>query len=130
VEQPGLVQAVEAAVATHTAGSAVDQNLVWTNRSPRQIAEQVAAEGCSVCADTVRRILTEDLELGLRQAEKEEAGKACAFREEQFEHIAWRRKWYERRGWSVRSIDPKKKERLLVDFFRPGRAYTAGAGKA
>jgi len=119
------VQAVEAAVATHTAGSPIDKNMVWTNRSPRQIAEEVAAEGYSVCADTVRRILTEDLELGLRQAEKEVAGKTCAFREEQFEHIARRRKWYERRGWPVLSIDTKKKE-LLGDFFRPGRAYTDG----
>jgi len=119
------VQAVEAAVATHTAGSPVDKNMVWTNRSPRQIAEEVAAEGFSVCADTVRRILTEDLELGLRQAEKEVAGKTCAFREEQFEHIARRRKWYERRGWPVLSLDTKKKE-LLGDFFRPGRAYTDG----
>jgi Rhodopirellula transposase DDE domain len=120
------VEAVEAAVATHTAGSPVDENIVWTNRSPRQIAEEVSAAGYSACADTVRRILTEDLELGLRQAEKEEAGKTCAFREEQFEHIARRRKWYERRGWPVLSIDTKKKE-LLGDFFRPGRAYTNGA---
>ena len=119
------MEAVEAAVATHTAGSPIDKNMVWTNRSPRQIAEEVAAEGYSVCADTVRRILTEDLELGLRQAEKEVAGKTCAFREEQFEHIARRRKWYERRGWPVLSIDTKKKE-LLGDFFRPGRAYTDG----
>lgn len=119
------MQAVEAVVATHTAGSPVDENIVWTNRSPRQIAEEVAAEGYSVCADTVRRILTEDLKLGLRQAEKEEAGKTCVFREAQFEHIARRRKWYERRGWPVLSLDTKKKE-LLGDFFRPGRAYTDG----
>lgn len=119
------MEAVQAAVAEHTAGSPVDENIVWTNRSPRQIAEEIAEEGFSVCADTVRRILTEDLELGLRQAEKEEAGKVFAFRDEQFEHIARRRTWYERRGWPVLSVDTKKKE-LLGDFFRPGRAYTDG----
>jgi hypothetical protein len=121
--QPGLVAAVEAAVAEHTAGSPVDENIVWTNRSPQQIAEELADDGFSVCADTVRRILTEDLELGLRQAAKEEASKAFTFREEQFQHIARRRKRYEQRGWPVLSIDTKKKE-LLGNFFRPGRAYT------
>lgn len=109
----------------HTAGSPVDENIVWTNRSPRQIAEEIAEEGFSVCEDTVRRILTEELELGLRQAEKEEAGKEPLFREEQFQHIAGRRRWYERRDWPVLSIDTKKKE-LLGDFFRPGRGYTDG----
>jgi hypothetical protein len=126
LSQPGLVEAVEAAVAEHTAGSPVDENIVWTNRSPRQIAEEVAADGFSACEDTVRRILTEDLQLGVRQAKKEEAGKSFAFRNEQFQHIARRRKWYQRRGWPVLSIDTKKKE-LLGDFFRPGRAYTNGA---
>jgi len=123
--QAGLIEAIADAVAEHPAGSPVDESIVWTNRSPRQIAEEVAEQGYSVCADTVRRILTEDLELGLRQAEQEEAGKTCVFREEQFQHIARRRKWYARRGWPVLSIDTKKKE-LWGDFFRPGRAYTDG----
>ena len=54
-----------------------------------------------MCEDTVRRILTEDLELGVRQAKKEEAGESFALRDEQFQHIARRRKWYQRRGWPV-----------------------------
>ncbi len=110
-------------MADHTAGSPVDENIVWTNRSPRQIAEELTGQGFSMCADTVRRILTEDLDLGLRQAEKEEAARHFALRDDQFQHIAWRRKWYERLGWPVLSIDTKKKE-LLGNFFRPGRAYT------
>lgn len=121
--QPGLVEAVEAVVAEHTAGSPVDENIVWTNRSPRQIAEEVAEEGFSVSEDTMRRILTEDLGLRQRQAEKEEAGKDFAFREEQFQHIARRREWYQRRRWPVLSLDTKKKE-LLGDFFRAGQGYT------
>ena len=122
---PALVEAVEECVAEHTAGSPVDEHLLWTNRSPREIALELNDDGFSVCADTVRRILSEDLGLGLRQARKEEAASQFAFRDEQFRHIAKRRQWYQRRGWPVVSIDTKKKE-LLGDFFRPGRAYTDG----
>src|SRR2546426_3842387 len=68
IADPELVEAVETAVAEHTAGSPVDEDLLWTNRSPRQIAEELEAEGFSVCADTVRTILRGDLGLGLRQA--------------------------------------------------------------
>lgn len=125
ISQPELVTAVEAVVAEHTAGSPVDENIRWTNRSPREIAEELQVDGFSVCAETVRRILTEELELGFRQAEKEEAIRRFAFRDEQFEHIGRRRKWYHERGWPILSIDAKKKE-VLGNFFRPGQAYTDG----
>lgn len=126
IAEPELLTAVESIVENHTAGSPVDENRVWTNRSPRDISEELAEAGFSVCPDTVRRILTEDLKLGLRQAEKEEA--SCSFpdRDEQFRRIARRRTWYEKRCWPVLSIDTKKKE-LLGNFFRAGRAYTDGA---
>lgn len=122
---PALVEAVQECVAEHTAGSPVDPQMIWTNRSPSEIAQELNDDGFSVCADTVRRILTKDLGLGLRQARKEEAASQFAFRDEQFRHIAKRREWYQRRGWPVVSIDTKKKE-LLGNFFRPGRAYTDG----
>ena len=123
--QPGLQEAIEEAVATQTAGSPVDEHIRWTNRSPAEIASEVVAQGFSVCADTVRNILTEELGLRCRQAVKDEA--ACNFpeRNAQFRHIARLRARYERRGWPVISVDTKKKE-LLGDFFRPGRAYTDG----
>src|SRR5688500_12748627 len=34
---PALREAIEGRVAEHTAGSPVDEHLLWTNRSPRQI---------------------------------------------------------------------------------------------
>jgi hypothetical protein len=121
--EPELVPAIQAIVAEHTAGSPVDPHILWTNRSPREIAEELAEDGFSVCAETVGRILTEELGLGFRQAEKEKATRQFAFRNEQFEHLGRRRAWYERRRWPILSIDTKKKE-PLGDFFRPGRAYT------
>lgn len=123
--QPGLVESIQRKVADHTAGSPVDQNIRWTNRSPREIAQEIAEDGFQVCPDTVRRILTENLELGLRQAAKEEAQAQFPFRDEQFQHLAKLRAEYERRRWPVLSIDTKQKE-LLGNFFRQGRAYTDG----
>jgi hypothetical protein len=123
--QAGLVAALEQTIAQHTAGSPVDDGVRWTNRSPRDIAEELADHGFGVCPDTVRRLLVEELGLARRQAFKDEATRDFPFRDEQFQHIAQRRAWYERRGWPIISIDTKKKE-LLGDFFRPGRAYTDG----
>jgi len=120
-----LVQAVEEQVADRTAGSPMDPEIRWTSRSPREIAGELAEQGYIACRDTVRRILTDLLGLRRRQAVKNEAGSEFLFRDEQFQHIAARRTWYQRRGWPVVSIDTKKKE-LLGEFFRPGRASTDG----
>jgi hypothetical protein len=114
---------VEKVVASDTAGSTVDPNICWTNRSPANIADEVGQQGFNVGTDTVRRILTDDLGLSLRQAVKEEAGCHFLERDEQFQHIARLRTEYEARGWPVLSIDTKKKE-ILGNFFHPGCAYT------
>jgi len=125
IAQPGLIEAVAEKVADHTAGSPVDESLLWTNRSPQEIAEELAGDGFEVGPDIVRTILTDDLHLGLRQAVKDEA--TCKFpqRDEQFQHIARLRKTFRAEGCPVLSIDTKKKE-LLGNFHRPGRAYTDG----
>jgi hypothetical protein len=123
--QPGLQQAVEEIVADHTGGSPVDEDIRWTNQSPREISEQLESKGFFVCPDTVRRLLREELGLSVRQARKEEAAREYPYRDEQFEHITELRDWYLHKRWPVLSIDTKKKE-LLGDFFRAGRAYTDG----
>jgi hypothetical protein len=120
-----LIEAVAARVADHTAGSPVDASLLWTNRSPREIAAELTSQGFEVGSDTVRTILTEDLELSVRQARKDIT--TCRFpqRDEQFQHIARLRQTFARKGCPVLSIDTKQKE-LLGDFFRKGHAYTNG----
>jgi hypothetical protein len=125
IAQPGLIEAIAATVADHTAGSPVDESLLWTNRSPHDIAQELASDGFEVGPDTVRIILTTELGLSLRQAVKDEA--TCNFprRDEQFKHIARLRKAFQRQGCPVLSIDTKRKE-LLGNFFRSGRAYTDG----
>jgi hypothetical protein len=123
--QPALLPALESLVAEQTAGSPVNETKRWTNCSPAELAAQLQADGFTISDDTVRRLLVEDLELSVRAARKEEASSRYPFRNEQFEHIARRRRWYERCQWPILSIDTKKKE-LLGNFYRPGRAYTDG----
>lgn len=120
-----MVPALEELVEDHTAGSPVEETIRWTNRSPRQIAEELGEEGFQVSDDTVRRLLVEQLGLSVRQAVKDESKDEPPDRAAQFEQIARRRQWYQRRGWPVLSIDTKKKE-LVGNFFRPGGAYTDG----
>lgn len=107
------------------AGSPVKEGVLWTNRSTADLAEELQEQGFQVSADTVRRILREDLGLSLRQAIKDE--ECCHFpnRDEQFRHIAELRREFEGRDWPILSIDTKKKE-ILGNFWHAGRAYTDG----
>ena len=116
---------MEALIEKDTAGSPVDQNIRWTNRSPRQLALELQDQGFEIGPDALGRILFEELGLSRRQAFKEES--ACSFpqRDEQFQYLAKLRAQFERKGWPVLSIDTKKKE-ILGDFYHPGRAYTDG----
>jgi hypothetical protein len=116
---------IEAVVGINTAGSPVDEDQLWTNRSPADIAAEVREHGLEVSADTVARILIEELGLARRAACKEKT--ECRFeqRDEQFEHIAALRHEYEQWGWPILSIDTKKKE-ILGEFHRAGQAYTNG----
>src|SRR6185437_7242355 len=123
IAQPGLVPAVEAAIEQDTAGSPVDEDIRWTNRSVPDLAAELREEGFQIGDDALRRILFGELGLSRRQAFKDEA--ACRFphRDEQFEYIAELRARYERNDWPILSIDTKKKE-ILGNFFHPGRALT------
>jgi hypothetical protein len=120
-----LVPAVEALIECDTAGSPVDENVRWTNRSPADLAEELQGQGFEIGVDALRRILFDELNLSRRQAFKDEATCHYEHRDEQFQYIAELRAEYERREWPVLSIDTKKKE-ILGNFFHPGRAITDG----
>ena len=123
--QPDLVPAVEAAIAHDAAGSPVDDNIRWTNRSVPDLAAELEEQGFQIGVDALRRILFDELGLSRRQAFKDEAARRVPQRDEQFQYIAKRRATYERNGWPILSIDTKKKE-ILGNFFHPGRAWTDG----
>ena len=123
--QPEAVAAIERIVEASTAGSPVEPTVRWTNRSPQEIAHQLRKEGHALCAETVRRILREELGLGRRQAVKSVTTCNYPHRDEQFEYIAQLRDEHAFWGFPVLSIDTKQKE-LLGDFYRGGHAWTDG----
>src|SRR4051812_19636034 len=126
--QPALVPAVTALIERDTAGSPVDENIRWTNRSPGHLAEELGRQGFKIGVGALRRILFEELSLSRRQAYKDESARNYPHRDEQFQYIAKLRAKYEKHGWPVLSIDTKKKE-ILGNFFHPGRALTHGTNQ-
>ena len=122
---PEAVEAIQRIVEDSTAGSPVEPAVRWTNRSPQDIARELRGEGHSLCPETVRRILRDDLGLGQRQAVKNATTCNYPHRNEQFEYIAQLRDEHAFWGFPVLSIDTKQKE-LLGDFYRGGHAWTNG----
>lgn len=110
-------------VEDHTAGSPVEPGRVWTNRSGESFAEDLAQRGFSVCANTVNRLLRDELQLSRRKMEKTLPMSQSADREAQFQRLNHWKRYFLARGWPVLSIDTKKKE-LLGRFARSGQAWT------
>jgi hypothetical protein len=99
VAQPELLPAVEALLERDTAGSPVDENIRWTNRSVREIAEELQGQGFQIGVDALGRMLFGELGLSRRQAFKDEAACAYEHRDAQFRYIAKLRAEYERHDW-------------------------------
>jgi Rhodopirellula transposase DDE domain len=127
--EPELVPALKALAEQHTAGSAVEPGHVWTNRSAQSFAEDLTDRGYSVCANTVNRLLREELGLSRRKMEKTLSMGESVNREAQFQRMNQLKQHFLARGWPVLSIDTKKKE-LLGRFERDGQAWTDGCLRA
>ena len=123
IAEPELVPQLKKLAEDHTAGSAVDPERVWTSRSCESFAEDLAELGYPVSANTVDRLLRDELGLSRRKMEKTRSMGQSADREAQFERMNQLKRHFLARGWPVLSIDTKKKE-LLGHFERPGQAWT------
>ena len=121
--EPELVPQLKKLVEDHTAGSPVEPGRVWTSRSCESFSEELAERGFSVSANTVDRLLRNELGLSRRKMEKTLAMGESADRESQFQRMNQLKRHFLARGWPVLSIDTKKKE-LLGRFERPGQAWT------
>ena len=124
-----LLPALEEAVESHTAGSPVEPGQRWTNRSPAELARELADEGHPVDPKTVKGMLKEDLGLSRRQMVKTLSMGESADREAQFQRLATIKTEFLEQGFPVVSIDTKKKE-LLGNFYRSGPAWTNGRVRA
>lgn len=127
--EPDVILELQQLVEDHTAGSAVEPGRVWTSRSCESFAETLTERGFSVCANTVNRLLRDELGLSRRKMVKTLAMGQSADREAQFQRMQQLKRHFLARGWPVLSIDTKKKE-LLGQFERPGQAWTDGRMQA
>lgn len=124
-----MVAALREIVEVHTAGSSVEPGRLWTNRSPQELSQELRKRSFSACANTVARLLDEELGLARRRIAKTLPLDEHPDRAAQFERISELKAWYLKRDWPVLSIDAKKKE-LLGEFFRPGQARTDAVVRA
>lgn len=129
VAEPQLVPQLKKLVETHTAGSPVEPGRVWTSRSCASFSAELAELGLEVCANTVDRLLRNELGLSRRKMEKTLAMGESVDRESQFQRMNQLKRYFLARGWPVLSIDTKKKE-LMGRFERPGQAWTDGRSRA
>lgn len=120
-----MLPALKEAVEDHTAGSPVDADQLWTNRSASELARELSEQGHPVDPKTVEQMLKKDLGLSRRQMVKTVSMGQSADREAQFERMQQLKAEYLEQGFPVVSIDTKKKE-LLGDFYRSGPAWTNG----
>lgn len=121
--EPALVPQLQKLVEDHTAGSAVEPDRIWTSRSCERLSEELSGLGLSVSANTVNRLLRDELGLSRRKMEKTLAMGQSQYREAQFQRMHGLKQHFLARGWPVLSIDTKKKE-LLGRFERGGQAWT------
>jgi hypothetical protein len=125
VAAPELIPELKKLAEDHTAGSAVEPGRVWTSRSRELFSDELAELGFSVSANTVGRLLRDELGLSRRKMEKTLSMGQNADRDAQFMRMNQLKRYFLARGWPVLSVDTKKKE-LLGCFERAGQAWTNG----
>jgi hypothetical protein len=101
----------------------MDAKVLWTDLSPREIAQAFKEQySVRVSVFVVRKLLKKH-GYRRRKAQKKASMKEVDDRNEQFENIARLRSDYEAAGNPVLSMDTKKKE-FLGNFYREGHLYT------
>ena len=124
-----LVLLLQEAVEDHTAGSPVAAGQLWTNRSPAELARELAEQGHAVDPKTIKGMLKEELGLSRRQMVKTLSMGASADREVQFHEPQKIKAEFLEQSFPVVSVDTKKKE-LFGNFYRSGPAWTNGRVRA
>ena len=126
---PALVPMLREAVQDHTAGSPVEPDQLWTNRSPAELARELAAQRHPVDRKTVRHLLKKELGLSRRAMVKTLPMGESRDRAAQFQRMQEIKAEFLEQGFPVLGVDTKKKE-LLGKFYRSGPAWTNGRVRA
>jgi len=125
---PQLEENLKSLLETRTAGDPDAVEVLWTDLSPRQIADAVTEKGTPISPPAVRDWL-KDTGLALRKIHKVLAGGTSPDRDAQFQRISALKTDYLDAGNPVFSFDSKAKEHL-GQLFRKGRIWGQRASKA
>ena len=120
--EPGLLRNLKSALEVRTAGDPDEEGALWTDLSPRQIADAVTELGTPVSPPVVRDWMADE-GLALHKIAKDIEGGQSPDRDAQFVRIAELKVDYADAGNPVFSMDTKAKEHL-GQLFRAGRVYT------
>jgi hypothetical protein len=120
VVQPGLVEALDRLIDPTVRGTPMGP-LRWTCKSTRTLAKTLRAQGYTVSATTIRRLLVE-LGYSLQANRKTREGRQHPDRDGQFRHINARVRARKQRREPAISVDTKKKE-VLGNHKNPGQSY-------
>lgn len=119
----GLAEKFLEVLKDHTAGDPMNEAVVWTNLTPKEIRERlVEDQGLKVSLPVIRKLLKKH-NYRRRKAQKKNVMKSVEDKEKQFENIASLKSEYQACGNPVLSMDTKKKE-YLGNYWREGCLYT------
>jgi len=107
----------------HTAGSPMNEQVIWTDLTSQEIAERLEQDYQVNVSRTVIRKLLKKHQFRRRKAQKKQTLKSVPQRDAQFGQIAALLTDYRLSGNPIISFDTKKKE-FLGNFYREGRLYT------
>lgn len=129
-QHPDVIEQVQRTIDHRTAGDPMRHDLVWTDLTPREIADSLNQQDRSVSVGPriVRRIL-DTLGFARRQIAKVLPGGETLDRDPQFRHLAHLIQDFQQAGNPILSIDTKKKE-CLGTLYRDGKVYCQEALKA
>ena len=113
--------AFHATLENHTAGSPTQEEIFWTDLTPKQIQERLMERDLYVSEFIVRQLL-DTAGYRRRQMLKYLDMGEHPDRNAQFENIARIKDEYRNSGNPILSIDTKKRE-LLGTFYRDGKVY-------
>jgi len=118
IVDPTLVTDLQVALEAVTRGDPM-QPLLWTSRSLRNLADEMAKKGHDVCPTTLGDLLR-DMNYSLQANRKTNEGNQHIDRDAQFEYINTQAKAFLTAREPVISVDTKKKE-LVGSFKNNGR---------
>lgn len=118
---PRIVRDLAAIMKSSTAGDPMG-SLKWTNKSTRTLATELQAQGHAIEANTVGRLLQDELGFSLRANVKSRSAGHHADRDAQFGYINRSVEAFQQTQQPVISVDTKKQEKV-GDFKNPGRTW-------